>query len=47
MLSDHKVHKGTRLLVFPASRRVHIEALRMGLVEKFVTAGAVWMNAGW
>jgi homoaconitase/3-isopropylmalate dehydratase large subunit len=46
VLGGRKVHKGVRLLVFPASRRVHIEALRMGLVEKFVAAGAVWMNAG-
>lgn len=46
VLNGHKLHKGVRLLVFPASRRVHIEALRMGLVQKFVEAGAVWMNAG-
>jgi homoaconitate hydratase family protein len=46
VLSRRRVHKGVRLLVFPASRKVYLAALREGLVEKFVEAGAVWMNAG-
>lgn len=46
VLGSRKVHSGTRLLVFPASQLVNREALRRGLTERFMDAGAVWMNPG-
>lgn len=46
VLKGHKVNPRTRLLVFPASQRVNLEAVKSGLAEKFMAAGAVWMNPG-
>lgn len=46
VLERHRVYPATRLLVFPASQRVNMAALKAGLVEKFIDAGAVWMNPG-
>jgi 3-isopropylmalate/(R)-2-methylmalate dehydratase large subunit len=44
ILKNQKVKKGTRLLVIPASREVYLQALREGLLETFVKAGAVVCN---
>ncbi len=46
VLEGHQVHPRTRLLVFAASQVVNLEAVRRGLAEKFIAAGAVWMNPG-
>jgi 3-isopropylmalate/(R)-2-methylmalate dehydratase large subunit len=46
ILSGHKVAGGTRLLVFPASGRILIEAVERGFVADLLRAGAVVMNAG-
>ena len=46
VLDGNRVHPGTRLLVFPASQRVNLMALKAGLTERFTEAGAVWMNPG-
>ena len=46
VLKGHKVNPRTRLLVFPASQRVNLAAVKRGLAEKFIAAGAVWMNPG-
>jgi 3-isopropylmalate/(R)-2-methylmalate dehydratase large subunit len=46
VLDGKGVHPGVRLLVFPASQTVNYRALISGYVEKFITAGAVWMNPG-
>ncbi len=46
ILSGHKVAKGTRLLVFPASGRILTEAVERGIVASMLRAGAVVMNAG-
>jgi 3-isopropylmalate/(R)-2-methylmalate dehydratase large subunit len=40
------VAEGTRMLVFPASAKIWSEALRLGYLADFVTAGAVVMNPG-
>ncbi len=40
------MHQSTRLLVFPASQQVNLEAVKQGYMEKFISAGAVWMNPG-
>ena len=42
VLSGRKVHPGVRLVVLPATRQVYLDALRLGLVELFVTAGGVF-----
>ncbi len=46
ILDGRKVDKNTRLIVFPASQEVNIQAIKQGLAEKFMAAGAVWMNPG-
>jgi 3-isopropylmalate/(R)-2-methylmalate dehydratase large subunit len=40
ILKGRRVHPGTRLIVTPASQRVHLEATRAGYVETLLAAGA-------
>lgn len=40
ILKGKKVHKDTRLVVYPASRRVLAEAIKLGIIEILVQAGA-------
>jgi homoaconitate hydratase family protein len=46
ILHGRKVARDTRMLVFPASARIYRQALQMGLLADFVSAGAVVMNPG-
>lgn len=46
LLAGRRVAPGTRLLVFPASWRVYVEALRRGCLQALVEAGAVVCNPG-
>ena len=46
ILEGHKVARGTRMLVFPASGRIFQEALAKGYVAALMKAGAVVMNSG-
>ncbi|MFQ6089416.1 MAG: 3-isopropylmalate dehydratase large subunit [Candidatus Methanofastidiosia archaeon] len=46
ILKGKKIHKNIRMYVVPASRDVYLEALRAGLIEIFVEAGAVVTNPG-
>ena len=39
MLKGHKVAKGTRLVVFPASTRIFLAALKEGIIETITNAG--------
>ena len=41
ILDGEKVAKGVRLIVVPASRRVYVRALKDGIIEKLVDAGAI------
>ncbi|MEM3796411.1 MAG: 3-isopropylmalate dehydratase large subunit [Archaeoglobaceae archaeon] len=41
LLKGEKVAKGVRLIVIPASRREYMRALKDGLIEIFVDAGAI------
>lgn len=43
-LRGRRVHRGVRFLVFPASREVYTEALRLGLLADLAEAGAIIMN---
>jgi 3-isopropylmalate/(R)-2-methylmalate dehydratase large subunit len=40
ILRDKKVAPGVRCIVIPATQRIYLEALRKGLIEVFVNAGA-------
>jgi 3-isopropylmalate/(R)-2-methylmalate dehydratase large subunit len=46
ILKGHRVHPHLRLIVGPASRRVYLDALREGLIDTFVEAGAVILPPG-
>lgn len=46
ILDGKKVKEGVRLLVSPASRDVFLQALREGLIEIFVKAGAAIVTSG-
>ena len=45
ILKGRKVHALVRLLVVPASQTVYMEALKEGLMDIFMEAGAIVMNA--
>ncbi len=40
VLQGRKVREGVRMLVFPATQEIYLQAVREGLAEIFVTAGA-------
>jgi 3-isopropylmalate/(R)-2-methylmalate dehydratase large subunit len=46
ILKGKKVAKGTRMLIFPASTRIYLQALKKGYIATFMEAGAVVMNSG-
>ena len=46
ILKDKRVHDGVRLLVYPGSREVYLEALKKGLIRVFIEAGALVLNPG-
>jgi len=46
VLKGKKVHPETRLIVFPASWETYLEALREGILETLIEAGAVVCNPG-
>ncbi|TDA31291.1 MAG: 3-isopropylmalate dehydratase large subunit, partial [Hadesarchaea archaeon] len=41
ILKGRKIHPRVRMLVVPASRETYLEALRLGIIEKLVEAGAI------
>ncbi|MEN6368780.1 MAG: 3-isopropylmalate dehydratase large subunit [Thermotogota bacterium] len=45
-LEGRKLAKGVRMIVLPASREVLLDAMREGLVEIFLRAGAMVLNPG-
>jgi len=46
ILKDNKIAKNTRLLVFPASTEVYVDAMDSGILQTLVKSGAVIMNPG-
>ncbi len=46
ILKGRKVKEGVRLIVAPASRRVYLQALEMGLLKIFVEAGGIVISPG-
>ncbi|MBI4021652.1 MAG: 3-isopropylmalate dehydratase large subunit [Candidatus Aenigmarchaeota archaeon] len=45
ILKGRKVKAGTRLVITPASKRIFLQAVRDGLVDTFMQAGAVFTNS--
>jgi len=46
VLKGRKVKKGIKFFVIPASREIFLQALKKGMISKFVKAGAVVNNPG-
>ncbi|MFH2107933.1 MAG: 3-isopropylmalate dehydratase large subunit [Chrysiogenia bacterium] len=46
ILKGKKVARQTRMLIFPASTRIYLQALKKGYITTFMEAGAVMMNSG-
>lgn len=46
MLKGRKIHPNVRFLVLPASRKIYVQALKEGLVEIFLEAGAAIGSPG-
>ncbi|MDI6755761.1 MAG: 3-isopropylmalate dehydratase large subunit [Thermodesulfobacteriota bacterium] len=46
ILKGKRVHAETRLIVFPASWEIYLKALREGILETLIEAGAVICNPG-
>jgi 3-isopropylmalate/(R)-2-methylmalate dehydratase large subunit len=46
ILKDKKVKKGVRLIVAPASKGIYLEAMRLGLIQVLVRAGASVVTPG-
>ena len=44
ILRGRRISRGVRMIVTPASRRVYLQALREGLIEIFIEAGALVTN---
>jgi 3-isopropylmalate/(R)-2-methylmalate dehydratase large subunit len=42
ILKNHKVHPGVRCIVIPGTQQVYLDALKEGLIEIFVRAGAAF-----
>lgn len=45
ILKGKKVAKGVRVIVFPGSQKVHLDAIREGIVENLIEAGCVFSTA--
>lgn len=41
ILKGNRVQKGVRAIIFPATQKIYLDALREGLIEIFIEAGAV------
>ncbi len=40
IIEGHKVAKNLRLIIIPATQKIYLKAIKDGLIEKFVEAGA-------
>ncbi len=41
ILKGNRVEKGIRVIIFPATQKIYLQALKEGLIETFIKAGAV------
>ena len=42
VIKGRKVHDGVRMIILPATQEIYLQAMREGLMETFVTAGAAF-----
>ena len=40
ILDKHKVHAGVRCIILPGTQQIYLDALKEGIIEKFIKAGA-------
>ncbi|MHA2196125.1 MAG: 3-isopropylmalate dehydratase large subunit [Promethearchaeota archaeon] len=41
IMKKHKIHKNVRCIVIPGTQKIYLEALKEGLIETFIDAGAI------
>lgn len=46
ILKSRKVAKGVKFIIAPASRNIYLEAIKLGIIDTFVKAGAVVVTPG-
>ncbi|MFC1703442.1 3-isopropylmalate dehydratase large subunit [Candidatus Omnitrophota bacterium] len=46
LLKGRKVKPGIKFIVAPASRKIYLDALKLGFIETFIRAGGVVLNPG-
>jgi 3-isopropylmalate/(R)-2-methylmalate dehydratase large subunit len=46
LLKGKKIAKGVKMIIAPASKKIYLQALKEGLIETFLSAGAVVVNPG-
>ncbi|MDD5409216.1 MAG: 3-isopropylmalate dehydratase large subunit [Candidatus Omnitrophica bacterium] len=46
VLYKHKIHPEVKMIIAPSSREVYLEALKLGLIDIFIKAGAVVVSPG-
>lgn len=46
ILKDGKIHEDVRMIVVPASKDVYMKAVKEGIIETFIKAGAIVCNPG-
>lgn len=46
ILKKHKVKSDIRCIIAPASRKIYLEALKMGMIKDFINAGCVVVTPG-
>lgn len=46
MLKNRKIKQGIRLIITPASQEIYFQALKSGMLETFIEAGAAVLNPG-
>lgn len=46
IIKGKEIHPDVRMLIFPGSRSIYLEALKKGLIRAFIEAGAVVLNPG-
>lgn len=46
VLENNRVHENVRMIIAPASAEIYMQALREGIIETFIQAGAIVCNPG-
>lgn len=46
VLEGHRIHEDVRLIIVPASANIYKQALKEGIIETFIDAGAIVCNPG-